>query len=151
VRIFEDGQLVDATFTVEPSRFGLTVVFHARAGSGKTRNAEYARGLRLLCRRLPGLGLPRKVELASRTAADWPAAERTLLDRRACEKLIEQAAPAELANEIMRRAAKAGRKPGAKGSGNPSKRVRLFMDWRGSPDAGDVEAALSRFVPGALE
>ena len=87
-----------------------------------------------------------KVELASRTAADWPAAQRTLLDRRACEQLTASAAPAEFANEIMRRAARAGRKPEAKGSGNPSKRVRLFMDWRDGLDAAAVERQLSGVI-----
>jgi len=134
------GVPLDASFTVDDTHQlgGPSVVFHARAGSGKTRNSEYAPGLVLLIERLRTLGEINTVELASKNAVGLSRQARTLVGDEGAEL-----APADLAALVRRRAAQAGRKPGAKGSGNGTKRVRFLVSWRRPYKAATIEQKLT--------
>lgn len=142
MRLFESGTEVDSTFSVATSIIGgPTVTFHARAGSGKTRNAEYSRGLRLLVERLRILGDVRGCVLASKNAMYMKADERQLTTEADADLSVE-----DYCALLMRRAAKAGRRPGAKGSGNSTKRVRFHMSWKLRFSVEEIERALSQFL-----
>lgn len=118
----ETGAAVDATVRLEqwePSD-GAALIFESRGGG---RNNEYAKGLELVLQRLGSAAhrvILGRVEVASRKGTwvlfdiDDPA---TMLNAEADKAR----------REISKRAAKAGRAPDAKGSGNGTKRLRLSI------------------------
>jgi superfamily II DNA or RNA helicase/HKD family nuclease/diadenosine tetraphosphate (Ap4A) HIT family hydrolase len=130
----EDGQDVDASFRIERSGDEVSALFFSRGGKASTksaRNTEYAKGLKILLDRMAQLGvLLSRVELDSKGVGDkLPAEERELqLEGFAYPiPLGEIEAPAQLLSALKRAQARAGRKPGAKGSGNSTKQIRLSL------------------------
>ncbi len=126
-----DGVAVDASFRVEPVGDPLTVVFESRGGtrgSKAERNTEYGAGLRLILERLRDRGLRlADAVVESRDTMSLPLEER---------RLQLEGLPYPLAVDdvdAIRRAlssaqAEVGRQPGAKGAGNRTKRIRLFIE-----------------------
>lgn len=118
----DDGAEVNARFDVEEHGGVPHVVFHSRGGADD-RNTEYGKGLVLLLQRLrkSGLGVER-VELSSTQARLMSLADRTL-----AVDVSDLSAPDRVAAAVGQAAAKAGRKPGAKGSGNNTKQLRIVL------------------------
>ena len=127
----DDRKPVDASFSVEPIGDRLTIVFESRGGTRGTageRNTEYATGLTLLLERLKARGIViRDAVVESRDTASTPAEKRLL-------NLTDREYPFEIDDaESVRRAmtsaqAGIGRAPGARGSGNGTKRIRIYVD-----------------------
>jgi superfamily II DNA or RNA helicase/diadenosine tetraphosphate (Ap4A) HIT family hydrolase/SOS-response transcriptional repressor LexA len=126
-----NGKPLDASFSVEPVGEHLSVIVEARGGtvgSKDERNTEYATGLELLLLRLAAKGLKiSDAVVESKDTLTLPIEERRLhLEGRPFPVTLDDV-------EKIRRAlsaaqAKVGRKPGAKGSGNSTKRIRLTID-----------------------
>lgn len=123
----DDGREIDATFRVEPVGDRMTIVFESRGGtrgSKDERNTEYDTGLRKLLERLNARGLALDDALVDSNVA------ATLSDD---ERRIEAAYPLRIDDvDAVRRQlragqARVGRAPGAKGAGNSTKRIRLFV------------------------
>jgi hypothetical protein len=104
-----------------------TLVFHSR---GAGRNNEYTPGLRVVFERLAAANVKIvRIIVDSGDTRSLPLAARTLA-------LPDVPYPVEVASHdvaklvgvIGRAAAAIGRKPGAKGSGNSTKRLRLWLD-----------------------
>lgn len=118
----DDGNEVNARFDVEEHDGMPHVVFHSRSGAGD-RNTDYAAGLVLLLERLHRRGMPiERVEVYSAKTRSLPVEARTL-----AVDTVDLSAPEQVAARIRRAAAKLGRAPGAKGSGNDTKQLRIAL------------------------
>lgn len=118
---------LDATYSIEPVGDRLSIIFEARggtAGSGGERNTEYVEGLRTLLERLGKHGV---------SLEDAFVESRDTLTLSPDERRIALTYPLSLEDaDAARRAlssgqAKIGRAPGAKGSGNSTRRIRLLV------------------------
>lgn len=112
---------IDANFTLSGDGLDFSLVFHARGGGGL--NTGYAEGLTAI------LGVLKKLRaelvsayVDSATAAKLSMPHRLIVDARTDLETID---PDPFRRQLCKRAAKVGRKPGAKGSGNGTKRIRL--------------------------
>ncbi len=134
----DDGTQLDASFRVERVGDGWTIVFESRGGTrggSAERNSDYAEG-ELILRRL------------KRTAADI---DDIVVESRETERLPPEARRLdigalypvplvdvdvmELRRKISAAQARVGRAEGARGSGNRTKRIRLFIKTpQSSPD-----------------
>ena len=126
---------VDAHFRVEHSAAGLSLVYPARGGTKGTPsaiNSDYAAGLEYLLTRLVIVGaLLRSVHVdTAKTHAKLAVDLNALTD------------PRSLRRQIGRAAAAAGRPAGAKGSGNPTKRLRI--DLNAQTSAAHLQHLLSK-------
>lgn len=127
----DDGSLIDARFRIEPVGDRLTIVFESRGGTRGTRNernTEYQAGLGLLLQRLQQAQLRiTDILLDSQATASLPPEERRLV-------LEGMTYPFEIvdAEKVGRAISSAqtqiGRRPGARGGGNRTRRIRLFID-----------------------
>jgi superfamily II DNA or RNA helicase/diadenosine tetraphosphate (Ap4A) HIT family hydrolase/SOS-response transcriptional repressor LexA len=140
----DDGSEIDASFRVERVGTAWTVVFESRGGTRGTsaeRNSDYAEGLELILRRL---GLARvdvdDIIVESRETDRLPLADRRIELGKPYPLRIADAAA--LRRRISAAQAKIGRAEGARGSGNQTKRLRLFLTFDGS--ARDLAALLAR-------
>jgi hypothetical protein len=116
---------------VEPVGDALTIVFESRGGTRGSvgeRNTEYSAGLRLILERLGALGIGINDALVeSRDSGTLPPEQRRIA-------LGPGAYPLRISDpEVARKAlsagqARVGRKPGARGRGNGTKRIRLFLE-----------------------
>ena len=123
---YPNSSNIDATIRqVEP----FTIDLAARGGGGL--NTEYAEGLaaliRILIRNKARLTL---VEVVSRPMMARPAAARVVPVEHGWPMKWGDYSEMELKHRTIRKAimrgiAKVGRKPGAKGGGNPNKKIRL--------------------------
>jgi superfamily II DNA or RNA helicase len=128
------GVEIDATFDCEELEGEPTIVFHSRGGD---RNNEYARGLEVLLQRLGS----RAVQL-TRIAVESGATRALPLEQRTLDvegfpypiNLSTVESAKRLQTRIGKTAAKVGREPGAKGSGNSTKRLRLWLSQRVDED-----------------
>lgn len=118
---------MDASFRVEPIGDSVSIVIESRGGKPE-RNTEYAEGLELILQRLGDRGLRiADAVVDTRDTLTLPVEERRLqLAGRTYPVVIDDA-------EQVRRAlgaaqAKIGRTPGARGSGNSTKRIRLLIE-----------------------
>jgi superfamily II DNA or RNA helicase len=127
----EDGTAVDASFRVEPVGDVLSIVVESRGGArGKEgeRNTEYDLGLRLLLERLRRADL--RIDDVLVESRDTAALDR---DQRRVE-LPGRPYPLEIDDaEAIRKAissaqARIGRQPAARGSGNRTRRLRIFVE-----------------------
>lgn len=130
-----NGREVDATFFVEPVGSRLSIVLESRGGTRGTdaeRNSEYAEGLRLLLERLATRGYAiADAQLISRDTAARPSDElRLIIDGMPYPIRITDVDGAR--RGLSRAMAGAGRAPGAKGSGNSTKRIRIWVDGAGA-------------------
>ncbi|MCB9891592.1 MAG: DEAD/DEAH box helicase family protein [Planctomycetes bacterium] len=128
----DDGNPLDATFRVEMTGDSISVLFFSRGGqkgTGSARNTEYTNGLKVLIERMARLGLVlQSVELDSKGVGErLSTADRMLV-------LETHPYPVDLGNldsvstllsELKRAQSNKGRKPGATGSGNATKQIRL--------------------------
>lgn len=126
---------VDALFSVEPTATGAYVIIESRGGADggpkPARNKDYARGLELLLQRLGAEGaILTEVEVYSRVTREWPETQRRLSAPR-FPLPIDLSAMTEhqaFRHELGRASTALGRKPGATG-GNPTKKLRLTLEW----------------------
>lgn len=123
------GKEIDAVFRIETVGDSATIVFESRGGargSGVEQNTEYAKGLEELLRSLKdGHVKILDVLVDSDRVAHLPIADRRV-------QIVGESYPltigdpSALRKRISAGAAKVGRTKGAKGGGNPNKRLRLF-------------------------
>jgi hypothetical protein len=141
----DDGASVDASFRIERVDGRETIVFESRGGTRGTaaaRNTEYGLGLRLLLERLGRAAIRiADVHVESRETERLPIEGRRVeLEGMAYPLAVDDA-------EAVRRAlasgqAKVGRAPGAKGAGNRTRRLRIFLEGVGPRSAGELRALL---------
>jgi hypothetical protein len=143
----DDGRPADATFLVERSGSGITMVMESRGGRqsrADTRNPEYGKGLELLLRRLRDRGARIEDALVESVATRRLSAEERRLAVEGRAYPIEIDDPVDLQKRLGAAQSRVGRKAGAKGSGNRTKRLRLHLGFPGSvPQAAVLEAELA--------
>jgi len=140
----DDGGAVDATFHIEEAAGRLSIVFHARGGTGdKALNTKYAEGLTIILERLRLMNATLvDAVVDSRTAAKLPWEARQLHDEFPM-RLRDLTDMDHLRRRLSKGAAAAGRPKGAKGGGNNTKRVRLFVSLPRTLKAATLEAKLA--------
>lgn len=123
----DDQSPLDAHLDLE----GTDIVFHAHGGSGdKVVNGDYDLALRLLLKRIASSSL--KIEGAW---VDSSTVQGLSLNDREILKAAEMAGGPDSAFSLMKaRMPKIGRSTGAKGPGNPTKRIRIRLAANHSPD-----------------
>jgi hypothetical protein len=126
----DDGAVLGASFSVEASQGQLTVVYASGGGtrtSEQATNPNYREGLELVIRRLRDAGFVITDALLDSDTVRALSVEQRRLQPAGLKYplVIEDARAVRIA--IMRAAAQTGRKPGAKGGGNPEKRIRLVV------------------------
>jgi hypothetical protein len=126
-----NGQELDASFRLEFVGDAITLIFESRGGtrgSAEERNSDYATGLELLLSRIGSLGLRiADILVESRdTAALEPAQRRVVIEGEPFPLVIGDAA--RLRQKISAAQARVGRVEGARGGGNRTKRLRIFID-----------------------
>lgn len=127
------GGAIDATFECVDFEGEPTIVFHSRGGGPVPRNSEYHRGLGVLLERLRDNGVQ-----VTRIAVESSATRTLPVEKRAVPiagvaypiNLKQVASVEDLRKKIGRAVAQVGRERDAKGSGNSTKRLRLWLDQR---------------------
>lgn len=150
---FDDqGRELDATFSIEDTDDGIVrLVLESRggaAGGPGARNMDYAPALELLLRRLGRRrAVLQDVEVFSSVTSTWvPEMRKITAPSFPFPLPLEEVKDfARLRNELGRASAALGRAPGQSG-GNPTKRLRFFLDWEDQ----DV-IPLGETYPGMLE
>jgi len=142
-----DGRELDASFRIERARGELGLVFESRggkAGSAAERNRDYGAGLELLLARLGRARVSLlDVRVESDQTQDLPEEERrVVLEGRPYPVTIDD--PAALRQALGAAQARIGRRPGAKGSGNRTRRLRLVLG--GDDLTGAVEELAERLA-----
>ncbi len=141
----DDGAPVDATFEVVRQGELWAVTLHSRggaSGSATARNTEYAKGLKLILERLRGeSGTVEVVSVDSDKAHQLAPPERRL-DLAFPLKLDEYDLVA-LAGDIGSAQANVAREPGATGSGNRTRRIRIEASLPNQPSLTQLTAVLS--------
>ncbi len=124
-----DGTQLDATFVLEELDGRTTIVVEARGravGSAGATNTQYAEGLQWLLARLKAAGLAlADVTLDTRATTDVKHEDRRLSVADSWPLLIED--PVELQRRLGRAQARWGKVDGKLG-GNPTRRIRIWMD-----------------------
>ena len=143
----DDGREIDASFRLERVGGQDTIVFESRGGKLGTkgqRNTEYAEGLRLVLERLGGAGLGlADVVVDTRDTAERPLADRrVVLDGRPYP--VHVADPEELRNAISAAQAMVGRTPDARGAGNRTRRLRIWVAGDSVPGANALRELVAR-------
>jgi hypothetical protein len=139
---------LDAAFEVEMHNGDLTVVFASRSGkrgSSSARHVDYEPGLEILLERLAALDAtvsqirlhPANGNEGSRLTPHgytFPLALRRVIDLRQFRRALSRAQQ------------QTDREPGAKGSGNPTKRIRIHVAGprHGRPEQLETELATGR-------
>jgi 5-methylcytosine-specific restriction enzyme A len=148
----DQGHELDARFTLEPATRGLDLIIASRGGAGRAtptgRNIDYEKGVEILLSRLAQWQVVlHGVSVDSTVARRLPLEARRLAVRSFSFplELVAVANIRSLRLDIRRATIAFGQPEGAIG-GNPTKRLRLHLDW---PAARDVrldvlEAALAR-------
>lgn len=132
-----DGTPSGATFAVERVGGATTIRYDSRGTTAGTRG--YRRGMVLLLQRLGERGVTiTDAAIETKTTAHLSRADRRLPLRPPLSFPIEPVAT-EADAEAVRAgfhtaAARAGRAPGAKGGGNGTKRLRLYLRTELAPD-----------------
>lgn len=131
-QIFDDtGVAIDASFDCEDFEGEPTLVFHSRGGGPLPRNSEYGRGLEILLERLRAHGVHiTRIAVESGGTRMLPLATRIIAIEGAAYPIDLSQVPSmnELRRRVGRAAAQLGREAGAKGSGNSTKRLRMWLD-----------------------
>lgn len=127
----DNGQPLDATFSLELIGDTTTLLYYAQGGTRGTAaalNSDYSKGLEVLLARLRSLGIA-----IADAAVETGATEGLHVEDRRL-RLPGQPYPIIITNpKALRTAmgaaqAQVGRSPGAKGGGNRTKRIRLFLE-----------------------
>jgi len=151
LRITDDhGQELDARFSVETTTIGADVIVESRGGSDggptRARNSQYEPAVEILLGRLGAAGAVLfDVLLDSRVVRSLSVADRRLLP--ASELPFALGAVSDLPSlrkRIGRASAAFGRPIGTTG-GNPTKRIRLVVEWPGAVGrlSAELEAELA--------
>jgi transcriptional regulator of acetoin/glycerol metabolism len=125
-----DGKPLDATFRLERVGNAMTIVFESRGGtrgSAAERNVDYNQGLELILDRLGKLGIAiADVLVESKTTANLTPEERRVhVEGERLPIVVTNAAA--LRKKLSAAQARVGRAEGAKGGGNQTKRIRLYL------------------------
>jgi superfamily II DNA or RNA helicase/diadenosine tetraphosphate (Ap4A) HIT family hydrolase/SOS-response transcriptional repressor LexA len=128
----EGGQLLDATYALEPLGDKVSLVFEARGGTSGTssaRNTQYAEGLGVLLERLGRHGAwIDDAQVESRdTLTLAPAARRMQLTYPLRLDDVDAARRALTASQARVGREPGARGPGARGPGNRTRRIRLVL------------------------
>jgi len=129
----KDGKPLDASFRVERVGDALTIVYESRGGTrGKpgAQNVDYGPGLELILERIGAAGLTiADVLVESRDTTQLsPEKRRLVVEDEPFPITIVHAA--RLLKKIGAAQARVGRAPGARGSGNSTKRLRIFLSGK---------------------
>jgi len=131
----DQGAAIDARFNVEElDDHSVTIVFMSR---NKGRNDEYNRGLEQILARLAARRLViERIALDSASTKNVPLPDRTLPIEGSSYpvKPHEAGDLAALRRKIGRSMAQLQRRPGAKGSGNMNKRIRIWVRGSTAPE-----------------
>ena len=144
-KVRDKGKEIDATFHVEEAAGRLSIVYHARGGTGDNAiNTRYAEGLRIIleCLRLMNATVVDAV-VDSKTAASLPWEERRLHSELPL-RLRDLSDMDQLRRRLSHAAAQSGRASGARGSGNGTKRIRMFVTLPKPMTAQKLEMALTK-------
>jgi hypothetical protein len=157
----DDGALTGGTFDLDRDADpdpGVSILWHSRGTTGGTR--AYRAGLEAVLARLAGRGLViTAAYLDTRTTRDRSPAERRLAVRGLAYPIDPaELDPADLRARLATAAAQCCRPAGAKGGGNTTRQIRLYVSIRSghgrlntSADVlGDLAAALAG-EPGPVE
>ncbi|MCP3163144.1 hypothetical protein [Myxococcus qinghaiensis] len=145
---------MDATFHLDPesSAESVELVFESRGGG--TRNTEYKDGLKVLLERLRAIGgatIEDAVIDTEATRDSLSESERRIHPRGRSYpiSLDAESDVAKLRIALMSAQTGVGRKPGAKGGGNPNKRMRLTLTFPPTTfsSLGAIEDALALGQP----
>lgn len=129
----DENKPIDATFDCEDFEGEPTIVFHSRGGGEVPRNTEYGRGLDVLLERLRTHGIK-----IMRIAVETLATRTVPLEERVIH-LQDNPYPIDLAlnhnvrgfrERLGQAVAETARKKGAKGGGNATKRLRIWLQRR---------------------
>lgn len=139
VQIIEsDGTNTGATFAVEKVEGAKTIRFDSRGTTAGTH--AYRRGMVLLLQRLSYAGITiEEIAIETKTTRHLSRAQRSLQLPEATRFPLQPKAYSEDNAEALRAmihtaAARAGRAPGAKGGGNGTKRLRIYLKTRMADD-----------------
>jgi hypothetical protein len=149
------GKELDATFAVTDEQ-GTLVVYYESRGGRPQRNADYGSGLELILQRLAAYpAVVRDAAVASTVVQQLPEPERRIevdgypypVDLRLLTDIPQFRAAFGAAQ------ARVGREPDAAGSGNPTKRVRMVLEFPESaiPAATELESWLRGRPAGSVE
>jgi SOS-response transcriptional repressor LexA len=123
----DDGNPLDATFRVEPVGAALTLVLLSR---GPQRNSNYTRGLGVMLSRLKKHDIRiADILVDSQEVAALPPERRRVAVPQGYPVAVDD--PEALRRAIGANQAKIGRAPGAKGGGNQTRTIRLFVEAKG--------------------
>jgi hypothetical protein len=124
------GELLDASFRVESVGGQLTILYESRGGtkgSGSERNTQYEKGLEVLLARLAAIDAQiTDAVIESERMRGLPLDQRRLaIEGESYPLRITD--PVALRSKLGAAQRKVGRAKGAKGSGNSTRRIRLFV------------------------
>jgi hypothetical protein len=126
----DNGIPTGATFEIENRGGRLSIVFHSRGTTEGTRS--YRAGLVEILQRLADENVwTWDVCVETRTTKELSRAKRRIWNPDGPDNTLQDAVRCEGAEAIRKRlhtrAAKVGRPPGAKGGGNGTKRIRIYL------------------------
>jgi hypothetical protein len=152
--IDDTGHELDAIFSVQPTSDGAYLILDSRGGpSGgrPPRNPDYGKALELLLHRLgQESAVLTGVEVYSRETIPRPVEERRIAPPDFPLPLalasLSDAERERFRNELGSASAAIGRSPERTSGGNPTKRLRLALEWADAigRNGKDLEARLAR-------
>lgn len=150
--ISDNGEQIDATFSVESSDGKFNLVFESR---GPSRNTQYGLGLTLLLERLARLNaILIDAVVISRETKDLPVEQRRI------EPMASTIYPAILRDvrdvdqfrkDLGRAQQEIGRTGGSKGGGNSTKRIQLVIELPTNMSAADLQGRLRGVLGGVSD
>lgn len=139
MKVFAHGRALDATFTLEPGHPEVMLVFESRSGKRGTpsaRNSEYERGLEVLLERLKQSRI--HIKAIRLHPANGKLGSALDLGRYGPPVLLHNADDAhDVRLAITKAQPGIDRQPGARGGGNPTRRLRIYL----SADAAKTDIA----------
>jgi hypothetical protein len=148
MKVVENGRTLDATFKLEPGNPEVMLVFESRSGKRGTpsaRNSDYERGLEVLLARLQRAGIHLKaVRLHPANGVEGSPLEIGRFGPPVLLRTTDDVHEVRLA--MTRAQQETDRRRGARGGGNPTKRLRMYL----SVDAATTDIArVERQLAGA--
>lgn len=130
MKLTDGGKHLDATFNVERHRGALTVTFDSRSGKRGTtsaRNSDYERGLEVIFARLRDQRAV--VSQVTLHPANGKEGSKLVVEGFPLPlRLAEVNDTSALRLALSRAQQSTDRRAGAKGGGNPTKRLRIYVD-----------------------